>query len=457
MSSWPWEKPHPPQPPTPQPRVLIYLSAWFAGGLYNEALAGLVTDQYGPTVVFTGARVAPGRYQFSLPPGTNFMWGGNLLIGATPATASYTGRCVLGQIDKDGYPIWQIADILLLPAKSALPPIPTRDQMCQIRCELQGIDVNGHHLFEPELGQLGVGEDPNFRAEAYRQKRLPRVGAPNGDSHVCLSIDPPQSPQAGLASLPRIKARIREAITQEGMTGALLFCMGDGNDAGQPDHDPGALNYSWLMANFQRIYDFMAGIGPGGDGENLNHWIDYVPGFDGVVPAWQPYTKVNAFVELARNVIQVGGAGYVGIELAAGYCSWTGEDNCWATQDGQRFDFILQEFPIDCSPDQGPPALFLNLDGSWGSWVTNDQKNPWTQCYQMVGRLVPNYRRPAWVPTGDDPHPSYMLGGGTPRGPLYYIAWEQSTYEWCRVGSITRTQIDARRQGLIDMGCVLLG
>lgn len=332
--------------------------------------------------------------------------------------------------------------------RAPLPTPPTRDQICTVRCELQGIQLsNGWHLFEPEIGWLGF--DAAFRSEAYAKKRLPRPGAPAGDTHVALSLDPPQSLEPGLASLPRIKQRIRDAITEEGMSGVLLFCMGDGNPAGERDHDPGAFGWQWLMDHFAEIHAYMQ------QGEDLTPWIVYVPGFDGVVPAWQPFTRVNDYVSMARSV--VGPTGHLGIELANGYMSWTGEANCWSTEDGKKFDVILQEFPIGVSPCVGPPPSMLTPDGAWGPWTTNDQRAPWTQTYQIVGRMVRPYTRPAWVPTGDDPNPPFVLAGGTPRGPFFYVGWEIDTYLWCRVQRISRDEIDAHRQCLITMGCTLVG
>lgn len=304
----------------------------------------------------------------------------------------------------------------------ALPPRPTRDQMCGVRNQLQGLLVGDHHLFDPEIGWAktldGFAVSPGFRVEAYAAHRAV------GDTHVCLSLD-----MTGLECLPHIKSVIREAITEGGMIGVMLECMGDGNDPGEPDHDTGALGFSWLMANFNAIVDFMEA------GEDLTPWINFGPGFDGVVPAWQPFTRVNRFLQMARVRLNrlSWGQGYLNIELASGYATWSGEQNDWATRDGQMVDTILQEFPIEWGPPSAPPANLLTPDGrNWAASATNEQRNPWTQIWLVQRMLGPLYKRPAMQPADYDPHPPYHLGGGTPRGRFFYICWERTTYLWTR-------------------------
>lgn len=290
----------------------------------------------------------------------------------------------------------------------ALPQRPTRDQLCAVRNQLQGISVDGVHLFDPSIGWFLT---PAERRQAYAAHHAV------GDTHVNLSLD-----MTGLACLPTIKAIIREVITVGGMTGVLLMCMGDGSPA---NPDPGALGVDWLMANFSAIYDYMKA------GEDLTPWIVFCPGYDGVVPGWQPWSRVNQFARMARGVL--GSNGYLALELAAGYCVWSGETNDWSTADGQYFDVILQEFPIEWGPPAAPPANLLTPDGSdWAPTTTNDQRNPWTQIWIMQRMLGPRYVRPASQPPLYDPAPPYFLGGGTPRGRYYYIAWERTTYLWVR-------------------------
>lgn len=323
-----------------------------------------------------------------------------------------------------------------------LPPRPTRDQMCGVRNQLQGISVGDHHVFDPEIGWSG---DKAFRLEAYRQHhnvRLPN-GTPMPDTHVCLSLD-----LTGLAGLPQLKMVIREAITEGGMIGTMLMCMGDGNDPGEKDHDPGALGFSWLMANFNAIVDFME------EGEDLTPWINFGPGFDGVIPAWQPFTRVNQFVQMARARLDrlKWGSGYLNVELGGGFPSWSGKRNDWATADGQMFDTILQEFPITWGPPVPPPQFLLLPDGSdWSPSASNEQRAPWTRIWIVQRMLGPRYIRPAMQPPNYDPHPPYFLGGGTPRGRFFYICWERTTYKWTREHCDISIVIQ-QTQVIIDLG-----
>jgi hypothetical protein len=55
--------------------------------------------------------------------------------------------------------------------------------------------------------------------------------------------------------------------------------------------------------------------------------------------------------------------------------------------------------------------------------------------WQIAGRMISPYHRPADQPAGDDPNPPFYLGPGSPRGPYFYVAFEPTkngVYEWCR-------------------------
>lgn len=289
--------------------------------------------------------------------------------------------------------------------------------------------------FEPQIADY---TDLNDRLQVYAAKRA------MGDTHINISLD-----MTGLAGLPWRKALIREAITTGGMTGVLLMCMGDGH--GQPNTDPGSLGHDWLMANFPAIYQYMK------QGEDLTPWIVFVPGYDGVVPDWQPPSLVDAFAFMARSVIDAGGTGYLGLELAAGYCVWAGDEfNNWATPAGQCFDVILQEFNIDFAAPEPPPASWVASQAAWDA-VPNEQKAPWTQTWQMVGRMVRPYHRPPDQPSFEDPDPPFNLATGTPRGPYFYIAWEYLTYQWCRAQAVTSERVQRGREYLKALGCDYVG
>jgi hypothetical protein len=235
---------------------------------------------------------------------------------------------------------------------------------------------------------------------------------------------------------------------------------GDGesvNDNPQPGqyNDPNGMTYgrAWLMRHFATVWAALKG----GAGEpDLTPWVIPMPGYDGVVPGWQPFTGVNDYVKMARSV--VGPDHGLALELSAGYCVWSGEANDWATADGQRFDTILQEFPFPMGPPKPIPAAHLEADGNWkpNPPCGNGERGPWDQVWQMVGRMVKPYNRPANQPPNDDGGGApFLLSGGTPRGPFFYIAWEFDTYGWVR--GLPVADVDQHRAYLRSLGCKLLG
>ncbi len=337
-------------------------------------------------------------------------------------------------------------DLLLL--DRAAPPIvvtPTRDQVCGVRHQFQGMSITlppgstfdplkARYWFDPLINDMGDQAD---RLAVYAAHRAV------GDTHLNLSLG-----LNGLTGLPRLLMIATEAIAQGGLTGILLMCMGDGH--GTPNSDPGALGYTWLMANFSRIYDAVRTVRIGD--HSLADHVVFVPGYDGVVPDWQPPSTVDRFLLLARSWITLGAAGYLGLELSAGYCVWGDEHaidgNNWTTPAGHAVDVILQEGPID----MGPPQLVPPPPGP--------VPDRWTQVYQIVGRMVQPY---SLVPgQWDDLHAPFLLGGGTPRGPFFYDYWEFDTMRWTgpwRQGTppYPLALVQQHRQAGYDMGCAWVG
>jgi len=324
-------------------------------------------------------------------------------------------------------------------------PVPTRDQLCAVRNQFQGMSITlpagssfdpllARYWWDPALSQMNALPD---RLAVYAAHRAV------GDTHLLVTLN-----LGGLSTLPAVIALAREAVIVGGMTGILMMCMGDGH--GTPNSDPGALGYTWLMANFPAIYAMVRADHTGDPNNSLAHRTIFVPGFDGVVPDWQPPSSVDRFLLMARGVIDAGGAGALGLELSAGYCVWGDEHavegNNWTTPAGHAVDVILQEGPIDMGPPipcpPGPP------------------QPRWSQVYQIVGRMV----RPFSPVPGqhDDPSPPYLLGAGTPRGPFFYVWWEFDTYSWTlpwRRGGppYPLTTVLEHRQAAYDMGCLWVG
>lgn len=357
---------------------------------------------------------------------------------------------------------------------SVLPAPPTRDQLCGVKCSLQGLTVNTSQYgslpwFDPALSWLGLQSD---------RERVYDVKANAGDTHINIAVSSMyHSNEASNAynalpgrdftqDIPALRDLITEAIcagVSRGLPNGfciLLAMAGDGdsvNDNPQPGqyNDPKGWTYGfqWLMKNFARIWSGLRG--DGGNGPDLTPWIITMPGYDGVVPAWQPWSHVNDYVRMARAA--VGPSGALSIELGGGYNSWSGEANDWATADGQMFDTILSEFPYQMGPPDLIPADYL--DGrNWKPMppLTNEQRAPWDQVWQIVGAMIQPFHRPADMPDNDYPQGiPFRLAGGTPRGPFFYVAWEFDTYGWVRGAPLS--QVTNHRAALRGLGCTYTG
>ncbi len=332
------------------------------------------------------------------------------------------------------------------PVTPVFGPIPSRTQLCGVRHQFQGMSVTlppgstfdplkARYWFDPLVTQMSSQADRLAVYKAHRDV---------GDTHINISLD-----MGGLTTLPWVLEVAKEAVTLGGLTGVILCCMGDGH--GQPNSDPGSLGYTWLMANFHYIYLAARAMNTGDPDNSLAHRTIFVPGYDGVVPDWQPPSSVDRFLLMARSVIDAGKAGALGIELSAGYCKWGHEDghaeeNNWITPAGMAVDVILQEGPIDMGPPIPVPPL--------------SQDPRWTQFFQIVGRMVsPYYPVPGQQ---DDLHPPFLLGGGTPRGPFFYDYWEYDTYSftspWRNGGPpYPLEKIVQHRQASYDAGCSWVG
>ena len=296
-----------------------------------------------------------------------------------------------------------------------LGPIPTRAQVCTVQNSFQGLMVNASGPMNFWWDPYFLSADAATRQAAYAAKRAA------GDTHVLLTLD-----LRGLDCLPSLYNLTYEALTTGGMKAAAIFCMGDGNGKpDEPNYDPGALGWYWLMDNFAAIVEYFQ-TGPHGD---LTPYIIFFPGFDGVVPGWQPFTRVNQFAQMARGVL--GSHRYLGLEQSAGYWCWSGEQDDWATDDGKCFDTIFQEFaPYGRAPRSPVPDDFCNQP--------DDIRAPFDQDWQVSKRLLgPTFIRPtgaSGMPDCDDPG---LYHGGpmattTPRGDYFVNAGEFDTYPFVR-------------------------
>lgn len=330
------------------------------------------------------------------------------------------------------------------PPIGPLPPPPTRAQLCAVQCSFQGLTVATQQfgilpLFDPVIGWFTGQTAAADRAACYAAHREAE------DTHVNLALssqyDEPHQAYAGIPGrdysedLETFRVLLTEAICAGFYV--LLMLAGDGE---VPDPVGMTKGRTWLMANFARIVSALRGDGSTAR-PDLTPYIVFCPGYDGVVPGWQPPSGVDAFAFMARDVL--GSTGALALELSAGYCVWAGDEfNNWATPAGQCFDVILSEFPYPMGPPEPCPA-------------NPNDRTRWDQVWQIVGRLVRPYRRPADQPPLDDPHPPYYLATVTSRGPYFYVAWEFDTYGWVRGCSLA--SVKTHRAYLQSLGCTIVG
>lgn len=392
-------------------------------------------------------------------PGTG-MAGVNLTPGVYTVTFSkegYTSIPLTATIENCG-----VIRQALPRAASVLPAPPTRDQLCGVKCQFQGLTVVTQQYgslpwFEPALGWLDLQAD---REAVYDAK------AAAGDTHINLALsgsynEPNQAYERVQgrdysSDMLSLRFLITEAIcagVARGIPNGFRILLAMAGDGMGPDPVGMTKGYDWLMQHFEPAWKSLRGDGT--DDPDLTPWILPMPGYDGVVPGWQPWSCVNNYVRMARGV--VGPTAALAIELAGGYNSWSGEANDWATADGQMFDVILSELPYQMGPPELIPANLL--DGrDWKPMppLTNEQRAPWDQVWQIVGALIPNFKRPADMPHNDYPQGiPYRLAGGTPRGPFFFNAFEFDTYGWVRWCPIA--QVEKHRKALYDLGCQWVG
>lgn len=316
----------------------------------------------------------------------------------------------------------------------ALPPPPTRDQIGAVKLSFQGLNVTlpGYGTipwFEPAISSL----DAAGRQAVYAAKHAA------GDTHLAIALSWNYSGDGGYSypvpgrdlsgDLPAFRALVEEAI-RNGFY-VLAFLAGDGESRpGGGYNDPVGWTYghAWLMQNLPAI---VAALQQPAD---LTPYVVLLPGWDGVVPGWAPDAsdpgsgtyrypaELDNYLLKARALVP---GGYLGVELASGYCHWGGGAENYTSPAGQALDVILQEFP-------GPP--------------TGDQ------VWQIAGReLGPAYVRPPDQPAGDDPGPPAYLSHGTPRGRYFPVAYEYDEYRWVR-GRVSADDVRREQAYLRSVG-----
>lgn len=313
-----------------------------------------------------------------------------------------------------GSPLFDPPEILvgLEVDTTSFPSYPTRDQVCNVFCGFQGIDILTRQYgwikaFGPEIGNLA---DDDVISYCQQMKHY-------GFTHVEFDIswrysEPDfQYPVPGIDlsdNLVEVCRRI-DLIIRQGMF--IKFALaGDGLGDGVHYNDPQGwtYGYEWITANLRRIITPLTSY----LGHDLTRFIQFVPGYDGVFYGWgiageipdrQPERVIN-FGKLFRSILT---NGYLGIEHTPGKIPvGEGADN-WKTGGVlDAYDTVYTEFnPFN-----------LHEDSTW----------------QILGRLTRPYNRPSDQPAGDDPNPDYYLREPTTRGSRFYIIYELVTYLWVR-------------------------
>lgn len=318
-----------------------------------------------------------------------------------------------------------------------LPPIPTRDQLCAVQMSFQGLTFS-----TPTYGPVWWWETLSWwpskadRQAAYAAKRAA------GDTHCILDVSgaykegiPGAYNDVGADLSQNLEALV--ALAYEALSEGFLIDLrlsGDGRskpknpDGSYPYNDPVGMTYGyeWLMENFPRIAEAF---------RPLYKYIVFVPGYDGVFYGWGGDTdgvdrqpdRVMAFGQLFRSIFP---DGVLGLEFSTGHIP-LGEGGGDYLPRGrmQDYDVIYGEFD----------PFNYHSDSTW----------------QIVGRMVSPYHRPADQPAGDDPNPPFYLRTPNPRGPWFFNAFEIITYRWVR-GLVLPEEIRAYRVYFAAMGCTYI-
>lgn len=311
-----------------------------------------------------------------------------------------------------------------VPGQGSLPNLSVNRKI-----SFQGLMINtGSYGTLPWFPATITSYSPTDRASIYSQ--LLSAGDSWGMATLSWNYAEPGQPYGGGNTVPPrdmtgdlagFKAIVQEMLSA-GFSKVMVMLAGDGEGAGPGYNDPVGWTYGrdWLMANLATI------IGTFQSGSDITGSCIFLPGFDGIMPGWDP-TGLDAYLVAIRGL--VGSTRCVGLELGAGYSHWGHGPADWAGS-GQNVDYVFQEFP-------GPPAG----DPVW----------------QIGARhLGPNYHRDPTQPSSDDPSPPYYLGVGTPRGPFDVVAFEYETFRWVR-SAVSAGDVAASRQYLANVGYPLQG
>lgn len=318
----------------------------------------------------------------------------------------------------------------LEPSTGPFPVAPSRDQVCGIKITAQGLTVTissgpyagTYPWFEPGLQCL---PDLVSRQEVYAAKKAA------GDEHLILEFstnsgsiynEGGQPFQAFITpSFEQNPAQFLALVEEVIQAGFVPIVVYDGDNGDNPvDGYPNALRQLPILDALMQT---------SGHGD-LRPYILFARFWDGVFYGSSPENIQNfgtQFRALNPN-------GYLAIEHQPGRIPVGGGPGDYAPggkMDG--YDVVCSEF------DNGLPRN----DDPTGN-------NPGCSMWQVVGRMVQPYIRPAEQPPTTDSYPPPFYFVASPRGPRYYCAFEFDIYPWVR-SAVSAAQVQADRAYLRAM------
>lgn len=296
--------------------------------------------------------------------------------------------------------------VAIFTSNKSLPSPLSPAAMKAVKTSFQGMAVptqqyGNIQAWGPELGSLNKQD----RFSYYGVKKLRK------DTHfehaLSWNYDEPsfQYPVPGrdfTKDVGALRSLIIEGI-RAGFKGCILFCAGDGEGAGPGYNSPDGWSYGreWLMNNFKDIHNEL---------KDLDDYIMYIPGYDDIWYGWNTPQELEAWLLFAKKDC---GVKYLGLEFSVGVTFWQNGPADFVSPAGLCIDTVLMEYEAN-----------LHQDSFW----------------QIAARqLGPLWRRPADMPSGDDPNPPFFLIGGQTA-----VMYEYLTYQWVR-GEVSLVDVNKNR------------
>lgn len=349
----------------------------------------------GPANVTFAVEAAPNVWMAYKGDGNGYVWAKNVPnVPDSRITISAPGYITLGPIHIDINHTPPVGSDLvatnlrgvhnywtLQPEPPPFPPPPSRSHVLNMHITGQGLVVNTQQFgtlpwWEAALTYLS----PPDRAEVYKQKHASQAWF-GGDTHGIIAVpsgralyDEPNQPYSadrfppldwtngGTKMVPEFNALVIEMI-QNGFVPMIFLDE----------------TYETSNKTLPVVIDALQHSTQG----DLTRYVVILPGWDGVFYGWEPsHVVIPQWAATARLVCP---NCYLGIEHNVGHIPLGEGPTDWTTTGLMKdFDMLLSEF----------------YDGVFDDTV-----------WQIAGRTIRPYHRPADQPANDDPNPpDYMHG-----------------------------------------------